>query len=104
MSKILVITLLVGGALSVCGCRADRHDQQARTAMIVQATTQPSETSAAPGQPPARRVEVTVHEPSGGAVTHTLVGHTCKVQFRRDALGMATPAPLPAWAENSGGR
>jgi hypothetical protein len=48
-------------------------------------------------------VEVTVRDSSNDG-THTLVGHLCHVQFRRDALGMATPAPLPAGADSSGGR
>src|SRR6476646_5157504 len=95
---------MIALALFSCGCRADRHEPQTRAAMVVQASTQPADATASAGAPPARRVDVTVHEPSGSEATHTLVGHTCRVQFRRDALGMATPAPLPASAENSGGR
>lgn len=34
----------------------------------------------------------------------SLIGRTCSVQFRRDALGMAAGAPLSPTAESSGGR
>jgi hypothetical protein len=92
---------VIAAASTLYGCKSSAHDQ-AHTAMIVQTTTQPSNGDASSDA--ARRVEVTVRDSLSGGATHTLVGRTCRVQFRRDALGMATPAPLPAGADSSGGR
>jgi hypothetical protein len=53
---------------------------------------------------------VTVAPPRTGDATpadaslYSLVGRRCRVQFRRDALGMAVSAPLPPTSEGVGGR
>jgi hypothetical protein len=105
------VSLCVLMMLGAVGCRAGGHDADARTSrVIVQATTQPmDDVRAAEGTnaESPRRVEVTVRDSTragAGAAARTLVGHAVRVQFRRDALGMATPAPLPANSDFSGGR
>lgn len=53
------------------------------------------------------RIDVVVAGPrAAGRATplSSLVGKSCKVQFRRDALGLAAPAPIPPTGRGPGGR
>ena len=57
---------------------------------------------AAESREPLRRVEVVSHQ--SARVAETLLGRRCRVQLRRDALGVAgaTPVPLAGrWANES---
>jgi hypothetical protein len=51
-----------------------------------------------------RTVTRTVNAAPADASLYSLVGRRCRVQFRRDALGMAVTAPLPPNSEGVGGR
>ena len=49
-----------------------------------------------------RSVDLTVHDTEGARLSQSLVGHTVRVQLRRDAMGMAGNTPLStsdAWAQ-----
>ena len=53
------------------------------------------------------RIDVVVagrRRSAGAAPLSSLVGRQCKVQFRRDALGLAAPAPVPPTGQGPGGR
>ena len=43
-----------------------------------------------PAPAPARHVDLTVHDRPANALSQSMVGHTCRVQFRLDALGLAS--------------
>jgi hypothetical protein len=109
----------VGFVLACAGCQKDRppdgpprasRDLERR--LVVQTTTRPAGVEGAgvdDGEP--QRITVVVDDRSGAdpatpsaASLRPFVGRPCRVQIRRDALGLAAPAPLPPLAEGVGGR
>ena len=42
--------------------------------------------------PPTRHVDLTVHDRPASSIAASLVGHNCRVQFRRDAMGLTSPS------------
>jgi hypothetical protein len=64
------------------------------------ATTRPV---VAKGGPAGQRVEIAVRDTNAAGFASSLFGHTCRVQFRRDALGIAGNAAIPP-TQDWGGR
>lgn len=65
----------------------------------------PAGPSPAPASAPALRVHSEMDGTSNLAGRQSeLIGRMCRVQFRRDALGLAGAAPLSPEADSSGGR
>jgi len=105
------IGLLVLPAVLLLGCRADR-EREAPTTIVVRDAAAPSADAREydSGDRSPHRIEVVVSDPrtSGGATgpspLSALVGRNVRVQFRRDALGSAAPAPVPPTGQGPGGR
>ena len=102
--------LLVAAVL--CGCRADREqDAPAQTIVVRDAPRSADAREYDSGERAPNRIEVVVADPRGGGVggsgpspLSALVGRNVRVQFRRDALGSAAPAPVPPTGQGPGGR
>jgi hypothetical protein len=98
----LVFVVACGAMTS--GCRRDVEHT------IVVRHAPPSGDAAAYDAGEARepdRIDVVVAGPRGAAAASplsSLIGQRCKVQFRRDALGLAAAAPVPPTGQGPGGR
>lgn len=108
-----VAALMAGSlaALSVCGgCRASQERDPQRRTIVIRDAAQPGRESAFDvGDRPPSRIEVVIDaDTSGGAIgpspLSALVGRSVRIQFRRDALGAAAPAPIPPTGQGPGGR
>ena len=82
----LAISLL---ALPIVGCQPNPGPP---TDVTMRTTTQPA--PAARREPAGRHVELMVRDASDTSLAGSLVGKDCRVQFRRDALGMAGNSPV----------
>jgi hypothetical protein len=93
MSKLLVVGLMVLAA-SAIGCGGKRADR-------------PTASMAAPTDATFDEPAVYVRAPdlvAGSAGAPDLVGRRVRIQFRRDAVGLAGPTPLGADAPSTPGR
>ncbi len=99
------------------GCRADvERGEPAETIVIRDAAPSSKQRGYDSGERVPNRIEVVVSDPRGGgdgggggndggpSPLASLVGRSVKVQFRRDALGAAAPAPIPPTGQGPGGR
>ncbi|MEO6434746.1 MAG: hypothetical protein ABIP55_03155 [Tepidisphaeraceae bacterium] len=74
----LLLSLTIG---IVAGC----HAQPRNSSVTMHTTTQPADRDA----PRARHVELRVRDTTTSGLAGSIIGKGCRVQFRRDALGMA---------------
>ena len=102
--------LLVLPVILMLGCRADR-EREAPATIIVRDAAAPSADAREydSGERSPHRIEVVVSDPRNSGATGpsplaALVGRHVRVQFRRDALGSAAPAPIPPTGQGPGGR
>ena len=104
MSKAKLFILL--GVAAMTGCQPHNRGPSAAgngaTLQPVQPSTQPAiyEIAPAAARPASGRAEVVRN--GSTSLSQSLVGCDCRVQFRRDALGMAGAAPIGATQEWSG--
>ena len=102
--------MMLLAAVLLPGCRAEReHDQPAQTIVVRDAPRATDEREYDLGERAPNRIEVVVTDPRGGGSSgpsplSALVGRNVRVQFRRDALGLAAPAPVPPTGQGPGGR
>lgn len=87
-------------ALLGTGCQSNRSSRAGERTVIVQSTTQPSEAV----DDTSRNIHVTVDDTAMRDTAHSvtvdaLVGKKCRVQFRRDALGLISDSPTPPLGE-----
>ena len=80
-SMLVLATVILGIAMTP-GCRADRRS----TDVSVYTTTRP----AGRDEPRARHVELMVRDSTTSGLGSSIIGKECRVQFRRDALGMSS--------------
>ncbi len=112
--KLLTFGVLLMGVGVGCG-QHDRERHRSHQTLVVESSTQPS--ASVPEYDSGQRtdrIEVFMREQRGPSVEaggarssaslDALVGRVCKVQFRRDALGQAAPAPVGPTAAGPGGR
>ena len=106
LGALLLPTLLLG-------CRADfERSEPAQTIVIRDAPRSAEDRGYDSGERAPNRIEVVVSDPRGGGGGNdgspsplaALVGRNVKVQFRRDALGVAATAPIPPTGQGPGGR
>lgn len=86
------------------GCKSQSAGRVQSRTVVVQSTTQPRATNGEAADASSRNIRVilddAVHNaPPGDATVHVLVGKACRVQFRRDALGLVSDAPTPPLSE-----
>ena len=80
----LFISITIAPLLVITGCGGNKKKMQAA------------------GEPSDHRVDLTVRDTETMRLSQSLVGHTVRVQLRRDAMGMAANTPLStsdAWAQ-----
>src|SRR6187551_2590559 len=90
-------------AMVLIGCSASNHRTEPTQVTVHSvAATQPAGGNASASREHAgRHVELTVRDPSAAGFSASIVGHECRVQFRRDALGLASNSavsPTQDWA------
>ena len=100
---------LLGWIVLLSGCRAQLGRGEPAQTIVVRDATRQTERAYDLGERSPNRIEVIVAEPrDGGAAGNSalmaLVGRSVRVQFRRDALGLAAPAPVPPIGQGPGGR
>lgn len=84
--------------LLAAGCQPNNRQGPGRVTMNSSATTRPS--SAGGGGPggaggaPGQRVELMVRDANAAGMAGSVVGRNCRLQFRRDALGIASNAAI----------
>lgn len=97
---------LLCATAAVIGCRASVERGQPPQTIVVREAPDGGPVDA--GERAPNRIEVVVADPlAAGAqapVLAQLVGRSVKVQFRRDALGVAAPAPISPTGQGPGGR
>ncbi len=104
------LAALIAVPAVLLGCRADPHRGEPARMIVVRDAVRPAEQRGDDaGERAPSRIEVVVADPHGGAGAGSsplsqLVGRSVKVQFRRDALGVAAPAPIPPIGQGPGGR
>jgi hypothetical protein len=103
--------LLLLPVVLLLGCRADqKRAGPAQTIVVRDALRSADAREYDSGERAPDRIEVIVAEPrdgagrSGASPLSALVGRSVRVQFRRDALGLAAPAPVPPTGQGPGGR
>jgi hypothetical protein len=78
------LAISIAFAASLLGCRAD----QKQSHVMVHSTTQSID------HEPGQQVNLTVRDATASGMAQSLIGRDCRVQFRRDALGMAGASPV----------
>ena len=107
---ILVALALLYAALVGCRASYERGEPAPQTIVVREsAASAPHDGEYDSGERAPNRIEVVVSDPRGGGgppALAQLVGRSVKVQFRRDALGLAatTNAPVPLTGQGPGGR
>lgn len=90
------------------GCRAQSERGEPDQTIVFHEASRPIEHRAYDtGDRAPDCIEVVVADPRGGggsSALTALVGRSVKVQFRRDVLGLAAPAPVPPTGQGPGGR
>ena len=109
MIRLAQLTGLSVALALVAGCRADLERGEAKHTVVVRDATSsmPDSSGYDTGDRDPRRIDVVVSDPRGGggsAALGALVGRNVRVQFRRDMLGVAAPAPIPPTGQGPGGR
>src|SRR5687768_4806001 len=77
---VLIVTASLAALAAGCAPRARQHSVE------IHSTTQAIDR----GEPRGRQVELMVRDAASGGIGTSIVGKQCRVQFRRDALGMSS--------------
>ena len=110
MMRTPAVALVLLMCVTIAGCQRDRRPSSDMSEWEVPEAkrTSVTRTPDAAAPPPSPRPAIADPTLFAGSSGHTpldsLVGRRCRVQFRRDALGMAVTAPLSPTSEGVGGR